>query len=371
MRLLRLYFTFTAALMIGCGLGSAEELVYVGGYGNGIYGYRFQAASGRITRIGVEAETPKPSFLVVHPNGRFLYAANETGAAEDSISAFAIDRASGKLTALNKVSARGSAPCHLAIDGSGRWLAVANYSSGNIAVFPVQADGRLGPAAAVDQHHGTGPNAARQKSPHAHSVVFSPDNRFLLSADLGADSIFVYRFDAATGAIAPNDPPSAAAPAGGGPRHLVFHPSGEALYALLEMGSAITTFRYDRKTGSLDRGATVSMLPVGFNAPNTGAEVAVNAAGTKLYASNRGQDSIALFAIDPQSHALTFTETEPSLGKTPRFFTLDPSGAFLLVANQDSDNLVVFSVHPRTGELRPVGPVVNGVTKPTCIAFVP
>src|SRR5580698_4826276 len=191
----------TAALLASACFAQSDYLAFAGGYGPGIYGLRFHAASGRLTRIGLAIETASPSFLIVHPNGRFLYAVNEAGRNDDSVSAFAIDRKTGKLTALNRVSAHGSSPCDLALDKTGRFLAVANYASGSIAVFPVLPDGRLGEAAASDQHHGQSVNPARQKGPHAHSVLFSPDNRYLLSADLGLDKIFVYRFDAATGAI--------------------------------------------------------------------------------------------------------------------------------------------------------------------------
>ncbi len=360
----------TAALLASACLAQSDYLVYAGGYGAGIYGFRFHSATGRLTRIGLAVETVSPSFLIVHPNGRFLYAVNEAGHNDDSISAFTIDLKSGKLSLLNHVPAHGSSPCDLALDKTGRFLAVANYANGSVAVFPVLPDGRLGEAVASDQHHGSSVNPERQKGPHAHSVLFSPDNRFLLSCDLGLDKIFVYRFDAATGAIAVNGPEQASVAPGSGPRHLTFHPNGQTLYVVSEMGSTVAVFHYDSASGGLDPMQTVSTLPEGFTGANIAAEIAVNAAGSVLYASNRGNDSVALFTIDPQRWLLTPMEHVSSLGKTPRYFTFDPAGQYLIVANQDSDNLVVFHVHPRTGELRPAGPVITGVPKPSCIAFV-
>jgi 6-phosphogluconolactonase len=350
-------------------LAQSDYLAFAGGYGPGIYSLRFHATTGRLTRIGLAVETASPSFLIVHPNGHFLYSVNEAGHNDDSVSAFGIDTKSAKLTKLNQVSSRGSSPCDLALDRTGRFLAVANYANGSIAVLPVLPDGRLAEAVASDQHHGSGVNPARQQGPHAHSVLFSPDNRYLLSTDLGLDKVFVYRFDASTGAISPGPEPVSVA-AGSGPRHLVFHPNGQMLYVISEMASTVTVFHYDAASGALDRSQTVSTLPEGFAAPSIAAEIAVNASGGLLYASNRGSDSLALFTIDPQRFLVEPMEHVSSLGKTPRYFTFDPSGQFLVVANQDSDNLVVFHVHPRTGELRPAGPIVTGIPKPSCVVFV-
>jgi 6-phosphogluconolactonase len=348
----------------------SDYLAYVGGYGPGINAFRFHAANGRMTRMGVAAQTPAASFLVVHPNGHYLYAVNEAGKDDDTVSAFAIDAKSGKLTLLNSVSARGSSPCHLSLDKTGRFLAVANYANGSVAVLPVMPDGRLATAAGFDQQQGSSVNPARQKGPHAHCVVFSPDNRFLLSADLGADKIFIYRFDAATGAIAANDPASFAVAPGSGPRHIEFHPNGRVAYVINEMASTVELLHYDAAAGALDAGPAISTLPERFPAPSTAAELALNAAGSVLYASNRGHNSIALFSVDPERAMLTPMEHAQSLGKTPRHFAFDPTGQYLLVTNQDSDDLVVFRVHPATGELRPAGPVVGNLTKPSCVVFV-
>jgi 6-phosphogluconolactonase len=289
----------------------------------------------------------------------------------NSVSAFAMDTKTGKLTLLNQVPARGVWPCHLALDKTGRWLAVANYGSGNMALMPVRPDGRLGEAAVVERHEGSSVNAERQQGPHAHEVVFSPDNRFLLLADLGLDKIFVYQFDAAKGTISPAGQPFAKVAPGAGVRHLAFHPNGKIVYAINEMGSTVTAFRYDPAKGALADFQSISTLPQGFKGASTTAEVAVNAAGTIVYGSNRGHDSIAIFSIDPEKFSLMAMDHAPTLGKTPRHFALDPTGGYLLAANQDTNDIVVFRVHPATGQLTPVGRPVTDAPMPVCILFVP
>jgi 6-phosphogluconolactonase len=340
-----------------------------GGGAKGIYAYRFNTVTGELKPEGLAVETPNPSFITVDTSGQFLYAVNEVNG-KGMVSAFSIDRAAARLTLINQVSSKGDGPCHLALDSTGRWLAVANYASGSVAVLPVDAGGKLGEAAGFDQHRGSGVNHARQAGPHAHEAVFSPDNRYLLAADLGLDQILIYRFDAAKGAIAPNDPPFAVLAPGSGPRHLVFHPNGKIVYALNEMASTVTAFRYDAVKGSLQDFQTVSALPAGFAQATTAGEIVVNASGTALYTSNRGHDSIALFDIQPDRFRLAEPELTPTLGKTPRHFTLDPDGRFLLVSNQDSDDIVVFHVDPRTGELTPTKHKPMAQPRPVCLVFV-
>jgi len=362
-----------AALLLAGAAGAADDLVYVGTYtggaSRGIYGYRFQTSNGKLKPLGLAAVASNPSFLVAHPDGRFLYAVNED--ATGMVSAFLIDPKSGKLALVNQASSRGDGPCHLALDRSGRWLAVANYGSGSVAVLPLRKDGGLGEAAAFVQHSRSGPNAERQKGPHAHCVLFSPDDRFLLAADLGADKIFVYRFDPESGALAADDPPFATVEAGAGVRHLAFHPNGRVLYAINELASTVTAFRYDPATGALSEFQTAPTLPPAYTGASTAAEIAVNAAGTMVYGSNRGLDSMALLVIDPRKFTLSALEFTPLLGRTPRHFTLDPRGGYLLVANQGSNSITTYTVHPRTGQLRPVGKAVTNIDKPTCVAFVP
>jgi 6-phosphogluconolactonase len=299
-----------------------------------------------------------------------LYAANERGADSNTVSAYAIDRKTGKLTFLNRVPAKGAAPCHIALDRTRKWLAVASYDGGSVAVLPVRPDGKLGEAVGFDQHVGSGPNS-RQKGPHAHSVLFSADNRFLINADLGLDKVFVYRFDAATGSIAPNDPPFAKVAPGAGARHLAFHPNHKVLYAISEIGSTVTAFHFDPSTGALEEFQSISTLPKEFTGSSATAEIAVDHAGRFLYGSNRGHNSIVVFAIDKSSFRLTPVEWAPTGGKTPRNFEIDPTGSNMIVANQDSNNIVVYRVDSKTGSLKPNGQVMNDAPMPVSILFVP
>jgi 6-phosphogluconolactonase len=335
---------------------------------HGIYGYRFDTRTGKMRALGLEAEVSNPSFLIEHPDHRFLYAVSED--AVGMVNAYLIDPKSGNLALVNRVSSKGDGPCHLALDREGRWVAVANYGSGSVAVLPLRKDGGLGEAAAFVQHTGTGVNPQRQAGPHAHAVLFSPDNRYLLAADLGADRIFVYRFDAETGALRPAETPSVAVTPGSGVRHLVFHPNGKVLYAINELASTVTTYLWDAAAGRLAGIQTVSSLPPGYPGPNMAAEIAVNGAATMVYASNRGLDCLALLVIDPVRFTLSALEFTPLIGQTPRHFALDPTGAYMLVANQGSDSLTVYTVHPRTGQIRPVGHPVTGAAMPTVVVFV-
>ena len=340
-----------------------------GGGAKGIYAYRFNTVSGELKPAGLAAETSNPSFVAVDGSGQFLYAVNAVGG-QGMVSAFSIDRAAARLTLINQVSSKGGGPCHLALDATGRWLAVANYGTGSVAVLPVGAGGKLGEAVGFDQHHGSGVNHARQEGPHAHEAVFSPDNRYLLVPDLGLDQILVYRFDAAKGTIAPSDPPFAVLAPGSGPRHLAFHPNGKIVYVLNEMASTVTAFRYDAAKGALQDFQTLSALPAHFAHVSTAAEIVVNAAGTALYASNRGDDSIALFRIEAERFRMAEPEFTPTLGRTPRHFTLAPDGRFLLVSNQDSDHIEVFRVHSPSGELTPTRYPPVEQPRPVCLVFV-
>lgn len=356
-----------------------DWIMYIGTYttapSKGIYAYRFEGATGAVTPMaaaGLAVETENPSFLAVHPNQRFLYAVNEIskydGKAAGSVSAFAIDRATGRLTLLNRVSTRGADPCHLAVDTSGKWLFVANYSGGSIAAFPVGDDGKLGEASAFFQHTGASVNKARQSGPHAHATVVSPDNRFVLAADLGLDKVFTYRLDPAKGGLAPEPQFTAIAP-GSGPRHLAFRPDGKFVYVLKEMLSAVVAFRYDAGAGTLAEVQTVSTLPPGFTAENSGAEIVVHPGGRFVYTSNRGQDSIAVFGIDAAKGTLTPVDGISTQGKTPRGFAIDPSGRFLVAANQNSSTLVVFRIDQATGALTPARTTVQ-VPTPVSVVFV-
>ena len=379
--ILPLFFTvvFSPARAQGAekALAHSDNLVYVGAYtgpnSKGIYAYRFDPATGGLTSLGLAAETTNPSYLAVDPTRRFLYAVNEIGnyqgGKSGGVSAFSIDRATGKLTFLNEVASRGADPCYVAIDKTGKFLLVANYNGGSVAVFPVLKDGRLGNATAFVQHHGSSVNRERQLEPHAHMISVTPDNRFALVADLGLDQVLVYRFDATNGALAPNDPPFGKVNPGLGARHFAFHPDGKFVYVISEMGSTVTAFSYGARGGTLQEIETVSTIPKDFKGQNNCAEIAVHPSGKFLYASNRGHDSIAVFAIDPRQGTLRLIEHVSTRGKTPRNFAIDPTGSYLFAANQDTNNIVIFRIDPKTGRLTPTGKVV-GVGSPVCVTFV-
>jgi 6-phosphogluconolactonase len=309
----------------------------------------------------------------VDPAQHFLFAANEIGdyqnAKSGSVSSFAIDRRTGKLSALNTVASRGADPCHLTVDKAGKHVLVANYTGGSVAVLPVNADGMLGEASDFDQHHGSSVDPERQKEPHAHDVVLTPDNRFALVADLGLDELLVYRYDLEKGKLSANDPPYGRVKPGSGPRHIALHPNGRWAYVISEMGNTVTAFDWDGDKGSFHELQTVSTLPKDFKGENTTAEVVVHPKGRYLYGSNRGHDSIAVYAIDPAKGMLTQIEDVPTLGKEPRNFALDPTGAYLFAANQNSNTVVVFRVNPRNGRLTPTGEKVE-VMSPVCVTFV-
>jgi 6-phosphogluconolactonase len=247
---------------------------------------------------------------------------------------------------------------------------VANYGDGSIAALAIQADGTLAEPGTVIQHQGSSHNPERQAGPHAHFIIPDPANRFALTCDLGLDQVLVYRLDAAKSTLAANDPPFAAVKPGSGPRHLAFHPSGRFVFLINEMGSTLMAFAYDAGRGTLKELQTVSTLPENFTGTKSGAEVQVHPSGKFVYGSNRGHDSIAVFALDPASGRLTFLESQSTEGKTPRHFALDPTGQWLLAENQDSDSIVVFRVDSKTGRLSPSGQTVS-VGAPVCAVFVP
>ena len=356
-----------------------KYLVYVGTYteegskSKGVYVYRFDADTAELTSVGLAAESTNPSFLAVHPNHRFLYAVNEVGdykgQKSGAISAFAIDRATGKLTLLNKVMSKGADPCYITVDKGGKYVLVANYTGGSVAVFRVLEDGRLGEASAFVQHTGHGMDPERQHGPHAHSIDLSPDNRFAIVDDLGLDVSLVYRFDGAQGALTSNDRKFAKSDAGAGPRHFALHPNGQFAYVINEMQSTVSVFGYDGADGVLRPLQTISTLPKGFAGHKEAAEIQVHPSGKFLYASNRGHDSIAVFAIDANKGTLTPIEYVPTKGKTPRSFEIDPAGSLLFAANEKSDNIVVFRIDPQTGRLTPTGQVLE-VAEPVCVKFV-
>jgi 6-phosphogluconolactonase len=346
---------------------------YTGAKSKGIYVSRFDPATGRLSAPELVAETRNPSFLAVHPGGRFLYAVGEVDGASGkpggTVNAFSLDRQTGKLTLLNQQASGGSGPCHLSVDASGKCLLVANYNSGSIAALPIHADGRLGEATTTIQHAGSSVNPERQAGPHAHFICPSPDNRFALNCDLGLDLVLVYRLDADAARLAPGNPPFATVPPGAGPRHLTFAPDGKFVYVINEMGSTISAFSYNPTNAALTEVQTLSTLPKDFSTNNICAEIVIHPSGKFLYGSNRGHDSIAVFAVDRKSGRLTLMEHLSSQGRTPRHIAIDPTGRWLLAENQDSDSVIVFALDPDTGKLKPIGQSLT-IGSPVCAVFV-
>lgn len=351
---------------------SKEYLVYVGTYtsnnkSKGIYAWRFNPATGDLTSLGLAGEADSPSFLTLHPNGRFLYAVTE--GRQGGAVGFTIDNKTGMLKKLNWSASGGSGACHLAVDKTGRLLAVANYGSGSVGALAISADGTLAEKPQVIQHIGSSVNRSRQSGPHAHQVVYSADNRFLFVPDLGLDQVKIYKVDAANGTLAPNDPPFAKVPPGGGPRHLAFDPKGKYAYVVNEMGSSVTAMTYDKKQGAFTEIQTISTLPEGYKGDTSCAEIEVDAQGKYVYASNRGHDSIAVFSIGGDGK-LTALEQVSTQGKVPRNFKIDPTGRYLFAANQNTDNIALLNIDPASGRLKPSGKVVD-VPMPVCVLFVP
>jgi len=367
--------------------GGKHYVMYVGTYtgkgSEGIYAYRYNAESGKVSPAGLAAKTESPSFLAVDAGQKFLYAVNEThdyqGQSSGAVTAFAIDRATGKLQKLNEVASHGADPCFISLDRSGKYLLVANYSGGNVAVFPILSDGRVGEASSVVKDEGAlGPNKERQEAAHAHWVETSARNQFAYVADLGLDRVLIYKFDSTKGGLSSAEPGaehsgdkdffSAKLAPGTGPRHVAFSGDGGFMYVLGEMDSTVTVFANDKKE-SFRSIQKISALPAGFSGRNDAAEIAMHPGGKFLYTSNRGDDSIAVFAIDHASGKLSFLGRVSTGGKEPRFFAVDPSGSRLLVANQNSGNIVEFKIDESTGKLSNVGEVAK-VTAAVCLVIV-
>jgi 6-phosphogluconolactonase len=374
-----LIFLLTAVFLWGAqqGAGKGSYLMYIGTYtehsSKGIYAYRFNAETGKATSLGIAAETTNPSFLAVDPTKKFLYAVNEIseyeGQKTGGVSAFVIDPKTGKLTFLNEVSSEGPGPCHITLDRTGKYVLVASYDGGSLAAYPMLDDGRLGKPSAKVQHSGHGADPERQGKPHAHWIGLSPDNRFAFAVDLGLDKVLIYRFDPGKGTLVPNDPAFAAVDPGAGPRHFSLDPSGKFGYVINELGSTITAFSHDAKAGALQKMQTISTLPEDFKGKNDTAEIVVHPNGKFLYGSNRGHDSIAVFAINRANGSLKPIDYVSTQGKTPRNFEIDPSGGYLFAADQDSDKVVVFRIDPNTGHLTPTGEVLQ-VPSPVCVRLV-
>jgi 6-phosphogluconolactonase len=361
---------------------NARTLVFVGTYTHGrrpvaqrsvgIYSYWLDPSSGGLTPARKTPKVANPSYLALDPGQRCLYAVTETqttdGQPGGGVSAFAVDLDTGGLRFLNRQPSHGTDPCHVCVDRSGRYVMLANYSSGSVALYPIEGDGRLGAATSVVQHVGSSVDAERQAGPHAHSINVDPSNRYALAADLGVDKILVYRLDLERGRLVPNDPPSVATSPGAGPRHLDFHPSGRYAYVVNELASSMTAYAFDEAAGTLRELQTLSTLPDDFAGRNSCADVHVTPSGRFVYGSNRGHDSLAIFAIDPGTGRLTRVGWESTQGQTPRGFGIDPTGTLLLAANQDTSTIVAFRIDGETGRLTPTGSVSEAPT-PVCVKY--
>lgn len=340
------------------------------GKGKGIHILRFDLETGALTPYSLAEGVRNPSYLAFHPSKCFLYAVNELkefeGAVSGAVSAFAIHPESGELTFLNSQATHGTDPCHVTVDPTGRVVLVANFASGSVCALPILADGSLGEASAFSQHHGSSVDPVRQAGPHAHAVTLDAYGCILFVPDLGLDRVMIYRLDAERGTLEPNDPPWVSVPSGAGPRQLVMHPNGECAYLINELNSTIIAFRYDAARGVLEPIQTVSTLPYGYRDRSTTAEVQITPDGRYLYGSNRGHNSIAMYAIDEKTGLLHGLGQVSSQGRIPRNFTVDPTGRFALVANQDTDNIVVFRLDSATGALTLAGHQAE-VPTPVCV----
>lgn len=335
----------------------SSTLVYVGTASGdateGIYALRFDPATGALSPIGIVAQVLNPSFLARSPDAQTLYAVSESSGM-GSVLAYRVDADTGGLTLLNQQSTGGAGPAYVSTDQTGRWVLVANYGGGSVALLPVEEDGRLGEATDVVQHEGSGPNAERQEGPHAHYIRTGPDNRYAYAADLGIDRVRIYMLDTENGSLTTAAVQEAETAPGAGPRHLDFHPNGRYAYLMNELDATVTAFSYDAETGALTPIQTLSSLPEDFEGFNKSADIHVHPSGRWLYASNRGDfDSIAIFTIDEATGQLTVAGHQQEGIRWPRNFAIDPSGRYMLVANRQANEVRVFEIHAETGQLTP------------------
>jgi 6-phosphogluconolactonase len=338
----------------------------------GIYACSFEPSAERFGPITLVAEVERATWLIVHPNNRYLYSVSEVGndgKTDGAILGFEINPATGSLKLINRISSGGGGATHLAIDRTEKSILVANFGSGRVAAFRLHADGMLAEQTAMVQHSGSGVHP-RQLSPHPHAVVFSPDSRFLFVPDLGLDKVYSYVFNPAAGSLGPNSPAFVQVPPGSGPRHFAFSPDGRFAYLINQMESRITAYSYLAATGILTEIQTITTLPSGFSGTNSGAEIGLDRSGRFLYATNRGDDSVVVFSIDPKKGTLASIQHIATEGKRPRSFSIDPTGKYLFVENQDSNNVTTFRINGSTGELSPAGRVLS-VPTPVCAVFVP
>ncbi|MBV9219194.1 MAG: lactonase family protein [Methylobacteriaceae bacterium] len=341
---------------------------------NHLHRLRFSVKSGRVCRDGEPAEAVNPSFGAFHPDGHVLYVVNENGRSRSdpagSVSAFAIDKGTGALCLLNSLSSGGAAPCHVSIAPTGRHLFVANYWGGSIAAFAIAPDGSLDSQVAFVQHEGGTRDRGRDPGPHAHAIRLDPWGRHVVVADLGRDEILLYTYDATTGGLAAHEPAAFALAPGAGPRHFTFDRDGRHAFVINELNSTLDVLAYDAARGSFRPLQSLSTRASNAGGENAAAEVALSPDGRHLYASNRGDDTIAICEVDQDSGLLRRLAHQPSLGRKPRHFALDREGSHLVLANQGSDTIVVFARDPADGGLAPAAPPY-AVPAPVWVGIAP
>ncbi len=374
----KILFSLVAILVYLSGSAQAKkEILYVGTFSvrgsQGVYAYSFDRVKRTLKLIQSVPSLESPSYLEIHPTGKFLYSVNR-GKAEvsdngGSVSAYGIDAKTGKLSGLNNRPSYGSGPCYVSIDKTGKYIFVANYSEGNLVVLPLFDDGLIGSPSDAKKYTGRSINESRQESSHIHSAVISADNRFLYVSDLGTDKIYIYEFNAANGTLTPAKTPEVSVTPGSGPRHFTFHPNGKFAFLAEELTSSICAFSVNKTTGELTiLEDNVKALPESFKGTNTSADIHTAVSGKFLYMSNRGMNSLSIFSISPAGK-LSLIGQQPTLGKTPRNFLVDPKGEFVFVANQDTDSIVLFRINPKTGKMVQVGKPVK-VPSPVCIKML-
>lgn len=349
---------------------SGKEIMYVGTYSTrgseGIYVFEFDRKTASMKPVQAVSNAKSPSFLAIHPSGKHLYSVNEGAEKLGGVSSYAIDKPTGKLTFINGQSSLGAGPCHISVDQTGKTAFVSNYGGGSLAVLPINADGSLAAPSDSVQDVGTGPNAQRQDKSHVHSATLAPDNRFVYVANLTTDKVNIFAIDTKTSTVKPAETPYASVKPGSGPRHFTFHPNGKYAYLVEELTSTVAVFSRNAKTGALTLiEGNVKTLPDGFAGQNTSADIHIDPSGKFLYQSNRGANTLAIFAISNDGR-LTKVGDQPTEGKTPRNFLIDPKGDFVFVANQDTDSITIFRRDQKTGKLTYTGQSVK-VPAPVCI----
>jgi 6-phosphogluconolactonase len=361
---------FTCLLFSLYGFCQDEHYLIIGTYtsgtSEGIYVYKFNSQTGDFSYVS-KAKAGNPSFLAISPDEHFVYAVNEDASDKGSVTAFSFDKSNGSLTLLDKQSSGGDHPCYVAVDKTGKWVTVGNYTGGSLSILPVMANGMLGNAATI-QHTGSGPDKQRQEKAHVHSTNFSPDNNYLFVPDLGMDKVMAYSFNAGSGKLSPAPVPFMQTTPGSGPRHMDFHPSGKFAYLVEEMSGTVSAYTY--KNGKLTFIQRISSLPAEYTGPKSGADIHVSPDGGFLYSSNRGEsNTLAIYAIDRKTGRLTLKGHQSTVGKTPRNFNFDPSGNFILAANQNTDNIAILARDKKTGMLKDTGKKIE-VSKPVCIKWI-